>query len=117
MTVELLDDVRVSAVPEPATWFLTSVSLIVLGVLRRRQSTFIGGLACTTSCFARHAGVWALWAGWRPGEPKRLPVGGNNAFRPSVNRRIPGSVIALKNELSKLPDEAKLPRLRQLRHP
>jgi hypothetical protein len=37
--VELLDDVSVSAVPEPATWFLTSVSLIGLGVLRRLQST------------------------------------------------------------------------------
>ncbi len=37
--VELLDDVSVTAtgVPEPATWLLTSVALLGLGVLRRRN--------------------------------------------------------------------------------
>jgi hypothetical protein len=33
----LLDDVSVSAVPEPATWVLTSVALLGLCVLRRRD--------------------------------------------------------------------------------
>ena len=42
----LLDDVSVtaSAVPEPATWLLTSMALLGLGVLRRRHSTGVQGV-------------------------------------------------------------------------
>ena len=39
--VELLDDVSVTAVPEPATWLLTSAALLGLAVLRRRHSTAV----------------------------------------------------------------------------
>ena len=40
--VELLDDVSVSAVPEPSTWFLTSATLLGIGVLRRLRSNETG---------------------------------------------------------------------------
>jgi Tol biopolymer transport system component len=58
-----------------------------------RDNTFVYGVDWTPDgrsivFSSTRAGVWALWrVNASGGEPERLPVGGSNAFWPSVSRR------------------------------